>query len=230
MQIAVPRTLFPAPSVHRAIIAGSRTFLRELREGFSWLRRSVGLLELTISAGFFNFFNTIFGTFVVFYATEALHGSALVFAGLVGLELLGSAAGALLVGRTNGVRFAGKAWVVGYGALQGGMLVVLALFPIASLALVLVFSMGLAGSYAGTAWLSGVQLLVPTELQGRYFGIDSLGSWAIIPVGQLAGGILIASLGISETCLIAGIRLDRRGSTFLDSSSVMAMGVPTYWP
>jgi Transmembrane secretion effector len=223
-QIALPRTVFPLPPGGTRGFAGVGSFVRQMREGFAWLRQSVGLLQLTISAGFFNFFSTIYGTFIVFYATVALHGSAVQFAVLVGLELAGSAAGALLVGRTNGVRFAGKAWLLGFGSLQGAMLAMLALVPNVGVAYVLVFTMGLAGAYAGTAWLSYAQLAVPTEMQGRYFGIDSLGSWVMIPVGQLAGGLLIASVGISETYLIAGVGWLIAGIVFLAPRSLWRLG------
>ncbi|MFZ1022922.1 MAG: MFS transporter, partial [Thermoplasmata archaeon] len=223
-QIVLPRTVFSVPPVGALGFGGVRTFVRQLREGFAWLRQSVGLLELTISAGFFNFFSTIFASFIVFYATVALHGSAVQFAALVGLELAGSAGGALLVGRTNGVRFAGKAWLLGFGSFQGAMLALLALVPNVELAYALVFTMGLAGAYAGTAWLSYAQLTVPTELQGRYFGIDSLGSWVMIPVGQLAGGLLIATVGVSETYLIAGIGWIISGLVFLVPRALWRLG------
>jgi hypothetical protein len=223
-QIVLPRTVFAAPPAGARGFGAATVFARQMREGFTWLRQSVGLLELTVSAGFFNFFNTIFGTFLVFYATVALHGSAVQFAALVGLELAGSAAGALLVGRTNGVRFAGKAWVLGYGSVQGAMLALLALLPNAVLADGLVFAMGLIGAYAGTAWLSYAQLAVPPELQGRYFGIDGLGSWVMIPVGQLVGGVLIASIGVSETYLIAGVGWIVAGLAFLAPRALWRLG------
>lgn len=226
-QIVLPRTVFPAPLAGAKGFAGAGTFVREMREGLAWLRQSVGLLQLTVSAGFFNFFSAIYTTFIVFYATVALHGSAVEFATLVGLELAGSAAGALLVGRTNGVRYAGKAWLLGFGAFQGAMLALLALVPNVGLAYALVFTMGLAGAYAGTAWLSYAQLTVPTEMQGRYFGIDSLGSWVMIPVGQLAGGVLIASVGVSETYLIAGIGWIVCGLVFLAPRSLWRLGYRT---
>ena len=44
--------------------------------------------------------------------------------------------------------------------------------------------------YGNAAWLSFVQLAVPREMQGRYFGVDQLGSLGVIPVGQVAGAFL----------------------------------------
>lgn len=201
-------------------------FLRELREGFAWLYQSPGLFQLTISATFFNFFSTVFGTFLVFYATGLLRGSALVFAALLAVTVAGNGLGALLVGRVGAVRYAGKAWVVPYGVLSAGLVILLARFPSIPLALPLVFAVGLFSSFAGTAWLSAAQLLVPTEMQGRYFGIDGLGSWAIIPLGAILGGLLIASVGIGETYLLAGVGWLLAGLVFLIPRALWRVGYP----
>ncbi|MFZ0830092.1 MAG: MFS transporter [Thermoplasmata archaeon] len=199
-------------------------FTGDLREGFAWLYQSTGLFQLTISATFFNFFSTVFGTFLVFYATELLHGSALVFAALLAVNVAGSGAGAVLVGRLGGVRYAGKAWVLLYGVVASGLLIVLALFPATALALALVFAIGMASAFAGTSWLTLAQLVVPTEMQGRYFGIDGLGSWVIIPVGTILGGVLIADVGIGETYLIAGVGWFVAGLVFLVPRALWRLG------
>jgi hypothetical protein len=41
-------------------------------------------------------------------------------------------------------------------------------------------------------------------MQGRYFGIDQLGSFAILPVGQILCGLAIAAFGLSWSFGIAG--------------------------
>ncbi len=213
-----------------AVSPGARPrarFIGDLREGFTWLYRSPGLFQLTVSATFFNFFSTVLGTFLVFYATELLHGSALVFAGLLAVSVAGNGVGALLVGRVGAVRYAGKAWVIAYGVVSAGLLILLARFPALPLALPLLFAIGLCGSFAGTAWLTVAQLIVPTEMQGRYFGIDGLGSWAIIPVGTILGGVLIATVGVGETYLLAGVGWFLAGLVFLIPRALWNLGYPS---
>jgi len=209
-----------------AVIDRTARFARDLREGFAWLYRSTGLFQLTISATFFNFFSTVFGTFLVFYATGLLHGSALVYAGLLAVSVAGNGIGALLVGRVGAVRYAGKAWVVPYGVVSAGLVILLARFPSVPLALPVAFAIGLANSFAGTAWLTAAQLLVPTEMQGRYFGIDGLGSWAIIPLGTILGGFLVAAVGIGETYLLAGVGWMLAGLLFLIPRALWRLGYP----
>lgn len=210
-----------------SVAAGARSsYFGDLVGGFRWLRRARGLLELTLSAGVFNFFSTIVGTFIVFFATDVLHGSALLFAVLLAAEVAGAALGSLLVGRLHAVRWAGRAWLVPYGIASGGVTVVLALFPVPAVSVAALFSLGLLGGFAGTAWLTAAQLLVPTEMQGRYFGIDSLGSWAIIPAGQIGGALLIASLGVAPTYLLAGIIWLIAGVGFLGARALWRLSYP----
>lgn len=215
-----------APS---ALRRGTR-FLGELHEGFRWLYRSTGLFQLTVSATFFNFFATVSGTFLVFYAADLLHGSALVYAGLLATDVAGNGLGALLVGRVGAVRWAGLAWVVPHGVVSGGLLILLARFPFLELALTIAFVMGLSNGFAGTTWLTAAQLLVPTEMQGRYFGIDGLGSWVIIPVGTILGGVLVEAWGVGTTYLISGAGWFLVGLAFLLPRSLRRLGYPASRP
>jgi hypothetical protein len=199
-------------------------FLKDTREGISWLWRNKGFFQLTISATFFNFFSTIVETFLVFYATFLLHGSAIVFAGLLAAVVAGGGIGSLLVGRTGAIRYAGKAWVVAYGPISGALVLVFALFPIVGLAVGVMFLLGLCGGFAGTSWLSAAQVLVPSKMQGRYFGIDGLGSWAIMPVGQILGGVLIGMIGVGETYLLTAICWIIVGLAFLAPRALWNLG------
>lgn len=204
----------------------AHSFLADVAEGFRWLRGAVGLLQLTISAMFFNFFSTIVGAFLVVYATLALHGTGVVFGLLLAVQVGAQGIGSLAVGRTGATRWAGRAWVVFYGVISPGAAIGLALFPTPWVAGVLLALIGFCGGFAGTAWLSAAQLAVPSEMQGRYFGVDGLGSWAIIPAAQIGGGFLIAALGITSTYLLAGIVWLALGAVFLVPSALAQWGYP----
>jgi MFS family permease len=202
------------------------SYLSDVREGFRWLARATGFLELTISATFFNFCAAVVGTFVVVFVTILLHGSALVFALLLAVEVAGTGVGSLLVSRTRGVRYAGRSWTIGAGAASGAAAVLLALFPSVPVAAVCLFLIGLFGGYAGTAWLTAAQLLVPTEMQGRYFGIDALGSIAIIPAAQIGGALLIEAYGVQATYLWVAVLWVFVGVMFLFPRALARVGYP----
>ena len=185
-----------------ALAEGRASFLDDLRKGVRYLIGERGLLLLTVSAGVVNLFFGMFVPFLVVYTTELLHGGALTYGTFLAILALGAVPGALLVGPSRAVRRAGLVWLLS-GAVEGALILALVLFPFQAAAYVSIFVFGLTVGIANTTWLSAVQMLVPNEMQGRYFGIDQLGSFAIIPVGQVLGGLAVASLGLPETYAIA---------------------------
>jgi MFS family permease len=139
----------------------------------------------------------------VIYTTELLHGGATTYGIFLAFFSLGAAPGSLMVARIGAVRRAGLAWTIA-GVVGGILLLVLVLVPTELVAFSAIFLFGVASGFAVTTWLSIVQIIVPNEMQGRYFGIDQLGSFAVIPVGQIVGGLAIAALGLSWSYGIAG--------------------------
>lgn len=216
-------SVVPSPSAGRTSRAG---YLSDVRAGFRWLGQARGFLELTISATFFNFCGSLIGTFIVVFVTILLHGSALVFALLLALNVAGTGLGSLLVSRLGGVRHAGRSWTIGAGLGSGAAAVALALFPSDAVAAACLFSIGLFSGFAGTAWLSAAQLLVPPEMQGRYFGVDNLGSIAIIPAAQIGGALLIAAYGVRSTYLATALLWVVAGAAFLFPRALATLGYP----
>jgi hypothetical protein len=141
--------------------------------------------------------------FFVVYTTDTLHGDATTYGIFLALFALGAAPGALLVGRTGAVRRAGLVWL--FSAICNGfLLIILVLIPVLLIAYSAIFLFGLFLGFATTTWLSAVQIIVPNEMQGRYYGIDQLGSFAVLPVGQILGGLAIAAFGLPWSFGIAG--------------------------
>jgi hypothetical protein len=201
-------------------------FWAETIEGVRWLRGSPGFLWLTGSALFLNFFLTMVGPFLVVYVGVVLHANALVFGAISASFAVGDVVGALSVGRSGSSAFAGKAWLLGYGGVTGGSIIGLILVPTPLAAVVLTFLGGWGLGFAGTSWLSAAQLLVPPGIQGRYFGIDALGSSAITPLGAVAGAALIATRGVQFTFLAAGAGCVLTLVVFATFRDLWRLGVP----
>lgn len=214
-----------SPPIPLGPVPARPSYFTDLRAGFAWLWRAQAFFQITISATFFNFCSNLIATFLVVYSTVLLHGSALVFAALLAAEVAGSAVGALMVGRVGAVRYAGKAWVVPYGIVSGVVALGLSLYPNAGLAVAILFALGVMAGFAGTAWLTAAQLVVPTEMQGRYFGIDSLGSIAILPVAQIGGAFLIGAFGVGTTYFAAAVLWVIAGAVFLAPRAMWRLGV-----
>lgn len=217
------RRLGPSAAYAPAAKAAKRGFLEDTREGLRYLLGFRGLLMITVASGFFNFFFAMILPFAVIYTTQVLHGDATTYGAFLGLFSLGSAPGSLLVGRIAAVRRAGLAWCM--SGIAGGLaLLALVLVPVTAAAFVAIFLFGVCLGFAITTWLSIVQIIVPNEMQGRYFGIDTLGSFAILPIGQIVGGFAIASVGLHLTFAIAASGLLLSSLAFFGVRDLRNMG------
>lgn len=197
---AVARTREPVSGAARS------GFFADTRAGVAYLgaRPQRGLLWLTVSAGAANFFVVFIFTFLVVYTTRVLHGGSALYGFEFGAFSLGFAPGALLTGRLHTERYAGKVWV--YGSILAGVaLLGVALTSNAAFAFAMLLLVGVILGLTNTTWLTTVQLVVPTELQGRYFGLDQLGSIAVVPAGALLGGLLVAAHGVVASYLVGAL-------------------------
>ncbi len=181
-----------------------RSLLGDVSDGLRFLRSQRALLIITLTAMVANFFLTIWGGFTVIYAAEHLHQGATGFAILVAANTAGFAIGAILPGRVHTSVRPGI-WLLPTWGLVGFFVVGLAWTSSLFVATVLSVIAGALLSFGNTTWLSGVQREVPDEYLGRYFATDEAGSFAMIPAGLAVGGVLVLTLGISWTYVIAGI-------------------------
>jgi MFS family permease len=166
-----------------------------------------------------NFFFSTGTQFFVFYVGVPLHGCGDLYGYLLALFALGWGRGAYLSARLGTVRYAWKLWIA-CGVVDGLCILLLIVVPELFAALAIVFVLGIFLGLANTTRLTIVQLIVPTEMQGRYFGLDQLGSFAVIPVGQVLGGILIAASGVNVDFLIAGVGVAVSSGVFVFSSKL----------
>ena len=97
-------------------------------------------------------------------------------------------------------------------------------FPVAS---ALFFILGVLSGYGNVTWLSAVQLIVPSDMQGRYFGVDQLGSFAVMPVGQVLGAFIIQSVSVRTDFLVAAVGISVTSLVFLLSKDMRAVGYST---
>lgn len=181
-----------------------RSVLQEAKEGYSYLARRRGLLEITISALVVNFLSAVALVELALYIASWLNLSEGIWYGAItGVATLGVAAGFVLAPRLRFEARAGRAIIVLTLAMGLGILT-LGLVRSIWLALPIVFVYGLMPGMITTIFLSTIQATVPDEMMGRVFSADEVGSYALIPVGQYAGGILTLTIGVQGTYLGAG--------------------------
>lgn len=200
-----------------------RGVLPEAREGLAYLRRTRGLLLLTLAALVQNFLFSIVLTFLVIYVSHVLRGTALVYGGLEALLAAGWGIGGLLVGRLGLTRFTGRLAAL-TGLVEGAVVLGLIAIPSVGLALPLLLIVGTWQGITNVTWLSTVQAVVPSNLQGRYFATDNAISYAAIPGSQILGGFLIVLVGLPVTFVFVAIGSLVSGVGFLSLATLRRLG------
>lgn len=148
-------------------------------------------------------FLSLFFTFVVIYVAKVLDQGSFIFGIFAAASATGFGIGSLLVGRTGAERKFGILFSVPWG-MAGVTILGLALSNNIILGIIFIFLTGFFGGFGNTVFFTDVQKFVPNEMLGRYLSLDEVGSLAAIPAGQIAGGLLIASLGIGIDYALAG--------------------------
>ena len=178
----------------------------DVYQGLNYIIKRAALASCTFGATSVNFFSTLTTTFVVIYVSNQLGGNSTVYGIFLALMSAGAACGALLVGRLNAVRYAGKAMAASFLIFSAASLI-LAIERNILLSYSMAIVLGGCLSWANTIFYSALQLAVPNEVLGRVFSVDEVISYACVPVAQIAGGLIIQFVGVSVDFLIAGLGL-----------------------
>ncbi|MCB1405202.1 MAG: MFS transporter [Rhodobacteraceae bacterium] len=178
--------LKPAPLVQ----AG---FLTALTEGIAFMRADRVLLRLAVVLGIANFLATLTITVQVLFAQEVLGLSAAEYGFVLSVAALGAIAGSLTaprLARAFGVQaclyLSIGTWAVGYaviGLSTSGMVMATALFAVMSAAML--------WNVITVSWR---QRRIPTALLGRVNSLYRFFGWGSMPLGALAGGLVVALL------------------------------------
>ena len=202
--LVVPRT-GPGPgSASPPEPRGRRSYVADLREGFAFVRSSAALLWTILASLVANFFLAFYFLYLVVYVPVSLGAGAAVYGTAVALSGLGYGIGSLLVGRFHLARRAGYVYIFGWGSV-GILIALLAVVPSVPLLLTIAPAVGVLSGAANTSYLTCVQRVVPGPLLGRFFAIDEVGSFAVLPLGQIAGGLTVVTVGVGWAFLIAGV-------------------------
>jgi MFS family permease len=184
--------------------AARRSVLSEAREGFGYLGRRRDLLEMTIAALVVNFLSALALVEIALYLQGWLGlSSGFWYGTMVAVLTAGQATGFVLVSHLRFEARAGR-YIVLFTLLMGVALFAFGVVRSIWLALPIAFVYGLMPGMIVTVFLSTVQATVPDAMMGRVFSADEVGSYALVPVGQFAGGLLVLAVGIQGTYLTAG--------------------------
>jgi MFS family permease len=191
----VPR---PAKTTERP----ATSYLRELREGYAFLRRDRTLAVLVLTVALTNSLDAVAMVALPVYARE-VYGSAVSFGLLVGAAGAGSVVGALAFAGV-GERLSRR------GVFTFGFLCTSAWYPVAA-------TFPPLGVLVGAKFLSGIASgplnpvidtvfleRIPDGMRGRVFGATHAAAWIAMPLGVLVAGWLIETVGLRATLLGSG--------------------------
>jgi DHA3 family macrolide efflux protein-like MFS transporter len=186
-------TIVVPPISAPSLEAPRRAFLRELREGWRFLRRETVLLANTLQAVAGQFALGILIVLTPFYITEALGATDKQFGAYYGfLQFgigVGNLAGGLIIGLL-GARLAKGRTVIGGYAAAGACIALLALTGNVGVAFGLMTGFGVANMVFVIPSQTLFQLRTPPELIGRVVGFRFALVFGAMTLAMAVGGVL----------------------------------------
>ncbi len=179
------------------------TFVRELREGLSAVRRMPWVMWIIIMASLQ--LMIVVGAEVVLLpvVTREEFGGNFVYAAASVAAGLGGGIAALIWAKIKVPR--PGLWSVLSWMLFSLSLLVL-VFPVHPwLVIGVYFIVGLSTEPFGVYWPTAIQREVPRELQARVFSVDHMGSLALMPLGMALVGPITEWVGMTEFLIFAVI-------------------------
>ncbi|HEY9291645.1 MAG TPA: MFS transporter [Microlunatus sp.] len=204
IMIGVPRDHRTQPAGRGSDPGGLRRYLRDLNEGWRFLRTDAVLVGMTIMVAITNLLDQAFSAVMIpVWAKESGHGA-------LGIGLFGAFwSGASVLGAVLAAARADKlprlaVYTVAFLIAGAPRFVIFAVDP--QLAVILGFCVigGFASGFINPILGAVIFERIPKPLVGRVSTLNSSLAWSLIPFGGLLGGVLIAGLGLPVALLTVG--------------------------
>ncbi len=183
-----------------------RLVLRDIVEGFQFLKAWPGILLLTVLAAVLNFFLAPVETFMPLLVTQHFKMGVWELSILQSAVGIGIVVGGLLLGVWGGLKNKAATSLMGVIGIGLGIVLVAAapanLFP---LAVAGVLVMGLTSPIANGPLMAIMQSKVPREMQGRVMGFSGSLSSAMMPIAMLISAPVVDQLGLHAWYWAAGL-------------------------
>ncbi|MBM7086661.1 MFS transporter [Micromonospora sp. WMMD734] len=197
--------MLTARVVHQSTDTSRTSYVQGLRAGFTFLWRDPLLRSIALLLAFTNLLDVAYSAVIIpVYADRVLSGAA--SAGL----LLGTAATAAVVG---GITFGAvlhrmprwPVFVIAFTLIGLPRCIAFALEPGMALLLLVVAATGFCAGMMNPILSVAQFTRIPEQLRARTLGAVSTGAYALVAVGPVIGGGLIAAAGLDRTLIILAI-------------------------
>jgi len=181
-----------------------RAFLRDLFEGFRYVRNRPRVSSLLLLSAVNSLFGAPYFTLVPVYARDIFHLGETGLALMMGTAGAGAFCGALLVAYLGD--FQRKGWFVLGGAMMFGVCVTnFALSSKLSLSLFFLFGLGFALVCSVSITNTLLQKLVTDQMRGRVMSMFILSFMGTMPIGNILAGSASHRFGTEHTLAAGGI-------------------------
>lgn len=178
--------------------------LRELREGFAFVRRKTWLWGTLATAAFGNYVTTATFVIVPYLVKNKLHGGAAQYGLIPACGAIGGLLMAVVIGQLGLPRRHVLAMYLGWGVGLLGLAGYGASTRLVEM-LAIAFAMGAVMTIGNVVWGTLMHVLVPQQLMGRVSAFDWTLSIVLTPIGYATLGPLAVAFGPSRTLIVAGI-------------------------
>lgn len=185
-------------------VINRRAILRDIFEGFSYVRNRPRVSSLLLLSAVNSFFGAPYFTLVPVYARDVFHLGETGLALMTGVAGAGAFFGALLVAYLGD--FKRKGWLVLFGAIVFGVCVTnFALSTSFPLTLFFLFWLGFALVVSVATTNTLLQKLVTDEMRGRVMSMFMLSFMGTMPIGNILAGWASHSFGTPHTLATGGM-------------------------
>jgi DHA3 family macrolide efflux protein-like MFS transporter len=194
------------PNPHSVKDGDRRSVMREVGEGFRFVRGWPGAMILLAVAMVVNFLFTPTDALLPILTLDHFGGGAEEFAGFQVSIGLGMVIGGIALGVWGG--FKRKMMTVCVGLAASGLsLLVVGIVPsgLYLVAVVSIFAAGIFISMLNGALMAVMQTAIPADMQGRVFALLGSGAMAMTPLGLAVGGPTADLLGPQIWYVMAGL-------------------------
>ena len=189
--ISIPEQTVQSKKESKKDFSKSLADLKEdLLFGVKYFWRDLGLRYFFIMNAVQNFFTMPAIVLLPFFVEDHLHGNSVWF----GLLLAGFGIGSLLGYIGAGIfSLDGPkrciSLIISY-LLYGSLAIIVGLAPTLTIALILIFMMGIFSGYNHINFVTIVQKRIPSDIRGRVFGIIAAVSFSVTPIAMGLAGII----------------------------------------
>ena len=181
----------------------SEGYIADLKSGLGFIRRDRLILAIVGTVMVTNLLDAVFTVCLPFLAKEVYDSS--VALGLMAAASGGGAVVGAIVYGAIGQRTSRRAVFIPAFAIAGARGLPLATLPVLPVAIAVQVVVGLAAGPLNPI-LSAVEYeRIPEHMRGRVFGAIQAGAWMAMPLGVLAGGIIIEQVGLPATFLVTSV-------------------------